>query len=122
MTTIGTRLHTWLNGLQVGVDRSGHRYFHDKRVPKSGRRKRWVIYLGEVEASAVPPEWHAWLHYTINDVPTDGGSLKHSWQKLHIPNQTGTPCAYRPQGHTLRCGTRPPATGDYEAWSPDSTE
>jgi NADH:ubiquinone oxidoreductase subunit len=31
---------------------------------------------------------------------------------------TGTAEAYRPEGSTLASGKRPPATGDYEAWSP----
>ena len=33
--------------------------------PAGRRRRRWVLYRrGPVEASRVPPEWHAWLHYT----------------------------------------------------------
>ena len=35
------------------------------------------------------------------------------------PNATGTAGAYRPQGALERGGVRAPATGDYEAWSPD---
>ena len=119
MTTIGTQLHTWLRGEQVGADNFGHRYYQEKRLPRNRRRKRWVIYRGEVEASAVPPEWHAWLHYMIDDLPADGGRPKHSWQKFHVPNLTGTPQAYRPPGHTLQGGKRPQATGDYEPWIPD---
>ena len=118
MTTIGTRLHTWLNGEQVGADDFGHRYFQEKRPPTGRRRKRWVIYRGEDEASAVPPEWHAWLHYMFDDPPEDAGRPKHSWQKFHVPNLTGTPQAYRPPGHTLQGGKRAPATGDYEPWTP----
>jgi NADH:ubiquinone oxidoreductase subunit len=33
---------------------------------------------------------------------------------------TGTNRAYRPPGHVLAGGHRDAATGDYEAWTPDS--
>jgi NADH:ubiquinone oxidoreductase subunit len=67
----------------------------------------------------VPPEWNAWLHYTVDTVPADSGAPKRDWQKPHVPNRTGTPDAYRPAGHTLRGGHRQKATGDYEAWRPE---
>ena len=28
--------------------------------------RRWVLYAGEAEASAVPAEWHSWLHFTTD--------------------------------------------------------
>ena len=41
------------------------------------------------EASRVPPEWHAWLHYTTDaPLPDDG---RRAWQKPHQANMTGTP-------------------------------
>ena len=40
------------------------------------------------------------------------------WQKEHLPNQTGTKAAYRPQGSVLAGGRRAKATGDYEPWTP----
>jgi NADH:ubiquinone oxidoreductase subunit len=85
-----------------------------------GRRaRRWVLYNGEVEASRVPPEWHAWLHHTV-DVPPQLGQWPHyPWQKEHVPNLTGTPLAYRPPGSLLRGGHRAPASGDYEPWTPN---
>jgi NADH:ubiquinone oxidoreductase subunit len=46
--------------------------------------------------------------------------VHYSWMKPHLPNLTGTPLAYRPSGHTLAGGRRAAATGDYQAWSPDS--
>ncbi len=36
-----------------------------------------------------------------------------------MPNNTGTPRAYRPKGSILREGERPEATGDYVPWTPD---
>ena len=72
--TFGTWLFTKLRGELVGTDDQGNRYFQDKRVTAGRRRKRWVIYQGEPEASRVPPDWHGWLHYTTNTPPPTGVS------------------------------------------------
>jgi NADH:ubiquinone oxidoreductase subunit len=124
MTTIGTRLLTWLRGELVGSDRYGNTYYRLKRDKPSGRgggrfsrERRWVIYKGEPEGSKVPPEWHAWLHHTVNEVPSD--RPRYSWEKEHQPNMTGTPLAYHPQGSVLLGGHRARATGDYEPWTPE---
>ncbi|MFX5705918.1 NADH-ubiquinone oxidoreductase subunit NDUFA12 family protein, partial [Acinetobacter baumannii] len=50
--------------------------------------------------------------------PTEEAYEARSWQKPHLQNMTGTALAYRPPGSTLAGGTRPHATGDYEAWTP----
>ncbi len=115
---IGTRISTWLNGSRVGQDGDGNIYYEAKRTQAGERRRRWVMYAGVAEASKVPPEWHAWLHYT-----TDTPLLtqpRRPWQKPHMPNPTGTPISYRPPGHDYSGGHRAPATGDYEAWTPGS--
>ena len=117
MTTAITRLITKLRGESVGTDEFGNQYYQDRKAAPNGRRKRWVVYDGDDEASKVPPEWNAWLHYTIDDIPD--GSRRRDWQKPHSPNLTGTPEAYRPAGHTLRGGKRASATVDYEAWTPE---
>ena len=71
---IGTWLFTKLKGRQVGSDAAGNLYFEEKRQrPGSVRNRRWVSYNGPVEASAVPPEWHAWLHYTTEAPLPDTG-------------------------------------------------
>jgi NADH:ubiquinone oxidoreductase subunit len=80
--------------------------------------RRWVAYAGAPEASRVPPEWHAWLHYTT-DAPL-AERARRPWEKPHLPNATGTPAGYRPPGHDYRGGARQRATGDYEAWTPDN--
>ena len=114
---IRTLLHTALRGNQVGVDEDGNRYFRGKGAKLWGRERRWVLYKGTPEASRVPPEWHAWLHHTVAEPLTE--KTVHPWQREHQSNQTGTPDAYRPKGHDLSGGRRPPATGDYEAWTPE---
>jgi NADH:ubiquinone oxidoreductase subunit len=114
---IGTWLFTKLNGRQLGTDSLGNIYYEEKRPrPGSLRNRRWVIYAGEPEASTVPPEWHAWLHYTT-DAPIVE-THRRAWQKPHQPNATGTPMSYRPPGHDYVGGQRARATGDYEPWTP----
>lgn len=115
--TFGTWLFTKMRGELVGTDAEGNRYFHDKRVIAGRRRRRWVIYNGQVEASRVPPEWHGWLHYTVDAPPTQQSVPRQAWQKEHVPNLSGTPMAYRPAGHTLSTSTDKPKP-HYEAWRP----
>lgn len=103
---------------RVGQDSLGNVYFRGK--PRTdGRERRWVMYNGAPEASMVPPEWHGWLHYQTDTVPSENGeSFRRPWQKPHQPNMTGTNKAYRPPGHVLEQGRRSKATGDYEPWTP----
>jgi NADH:ubiquinone oxidoreductase subunit len=116
--TIGTRLFTWLRGKRVGTDSAGNTYFEERRARRGHRARRWVMFRGEPEASAVPPEWHGWLHYmTDQPLPED---RRRPWQKPHEPNLTGTAASYRPPGHDYAGGRRARATGDYEAWTPGS--
>ena len=74
------------------------------------RQRRWVMYSGAVEASRVPAEWHAWLHYTTAAPISDAG--RRPWQKPHLANMTGTVAAFRP--------TKTTVSGDYESWTPES--
>jgi len=116
MTSIGTMLYTLVKGRIVGTDSTGNRYYVERTPLRGRRRKRWVIFSGKVEASKVPPEWHAWLHYTSEEPLTD--AQRAVWQQPHQPNLTGTPEAYLPPGHDLKGGHRERATGDYKAWQP----
>ena len=124
--TIGTRLLTWFCGERVGTDQFGNRYYRERRRRaltrgggRASREKRWVMYQGEPEASKVPPEWHAWLHHTIDEVPRPEARTRYPWEKEHQPNMTGTPYAYHPPGSILRGARRPHSTGDYEPWQPE---
>ena len=116
--SIGTWLDTFFHGGLVGKDAVGNRYYEEKRTPTGRRRRRWVMYNGPAEASRVPPEWHAWLHFTSDRPLTETPRLTKPWQKPHQPNATGTPEAYHPPGSQYEGGKRARATGDYEPWRP----
>jgi NADH:ubiquinone oxidoreductase subunit len=125
LSLLGTRIFTWRHGVEVGRDLGGNIYYRQSRPARSSaRERRWVIYAGEPEASLIPPQWHAWLHHQQYATPSQlappvaENVHRHSWQKSHQPNLTGTAAAYRPPGHILQGGVRAKATGDYEAWRP----
>ncbi len=117
-------VHIWLvtclkGGRPVGSDSSGNRYYRSAARPGYGHERRWVVYAGEAEPSAVPPEWHGWLHHQTDVVPAaDGPSFRRPWQKSHRPNRTGTVAAWRPPGHPLAQGRRDRVSADYEPWVP----
>ena len=113
MVGFGTWLFTMTKGRPVGQDSDGNRYFAERNPAKGKRERRWVLFQGEIEASRIPPEWHAWLHHTAQAPLT--GVTRQAWQQPHQPNLTGTANAYLPQGHDLAGGE---ATGDYQAWQP----
>jgi NADH:ubiquinone oxidoreductase subunit len=117
--TLGTIFTTLFASRLVGTDEFGNRYYQAKRSRRYGRQRRWVIYRGKDEASKVPAEWHAWLHHTVVEPLTEKAALARPWQKEHQANLTGTAQAYRPRGHELAARRHAPATGDYEAWTPD---
>ena len=116
---IRTWIYTMFNGSLVGVDEFGNRYYRGKGKLLHGRERRWCLYKGSAEASKVPPEWHAWLHHTVEAPLAEGAANAKPWQKPHLPNLTGTTAAYRPAGHDYRGGKRAAATGDYEPWTPN---
>lgn len=118
--TIGTALNTRRTGNRVGEDALGNIYFEDRKLV-NGRHRRWVIYNGPNDASRVPPEWHGWLHHSIDSLPEQGLPPARVWEKPALANMTGTNLAYRPSGALEVGGHRAAATGDYEAWSPDQS-
>jgi NADH:ubiquinone oxidoreductase subunit len=121
--TWGTRLTIARQGRFVGSDSFGNSYYEQlKGVGPEGplaRPRRWVTYTKLADPSKVPPEWHGWLHYTVDTPPTEERYVPKPWQKPHVPNMTGTPQAYRPAGSILAAGQRPKATGDYKPWRPE---
>lgn len=118
MATLQIRLLIARRGAYVGTDRFGNRYFREKTARPGMRARRWVLFAGEPEASLVPPEWHGWLHYTMDEPLPENSAFHKGWVKPHQPNPTGTLDAYRPPGHVLSGGKRAAATGDYEPWTP----
>lgn len=121
--TIGTSLWSKRNGEHVGTDVYGNTYFRSKSAKvrtTEGYERRWVIYKGANDASNVPAEWHGWLHHQYDGVPESHLPPPRIWEVDYTPNATGTGEAYRPQGALERGGRRAAATGDYEAWSPES--
>ena len=113
--TLGTRVFTALNGVFVGEDNAGNKYYKSKKDEK----RRWVIYNGPAEASAIETGWHGWMHGRTDVPPTEQDYEPHPWQQPHQANLTGTAAAYRPKGSLLNEGQRPAVTGDYDAWSPE---
>lgn len=116
--TFGTWLGTATGGERMGIDGDGNVYFQARKA-QDGRRRRWVIYSGSNDASRVPPEWHSWLHNTVDAVPAEALPAPRIWEKEPTPNLTGTKQAYHPAGAAGAGTQRSAATGDYEAWSPD---
>ncbi len=114
--TFGTWLNTQTSGVAVGEDLLGNRYFEARREA-NGRKRRWVIYNGSTDASRIPPDWHSWIHGTVDDVPSISLPAPKTWETAPVPNLTGSAGAYHPSGAGPK---RAPATGDYQAWSPES--
>ena len=104
--TLGTFLNTLFFGKLVGTDDSKNKYYVDKND------KRWVIFNTEVEATKIPPEWHAWIHHLIKEVPSKEEFKRYDWQKKHAENKTGTEDAYNPNKYKLQ------TKADYESWRP----
>lgn len=94
-----------INSKKVGVDEFGNQYFEKKNG------KRFVIYNGIAEATKIPFEWHGWMHYSTQQIPTKIEVKKFSWQKIHSPNLTGTKNAYSPK----ICNEKKPKS-HYESW------
>jgi NADH:ubiquinone oxidoreductase subunit len=118
--TWGTRLYTWRKGKEVGTDEFGNRYFVQRSgVGPLGVPRRWVVYPSLSEASQVPPDWHGWLHYTVDELPTEGNYQPRPWQLPHQMNMTGTAAAYRPQGSIIGAHHRAKTTSDYKPWRPE---
>ena len=112
--TWGTRLQIWRRGEFVGTDEMGNSYYQDRK-----ENRRYVTYNGVADASKIAAEWHGWIHFRTDVVPSDVKYVPRAWEKPHEQNLTGTAAAYRPDGSMLSKGERPRVTGDYKAWSPE---
>ena len=116
--SFGTKLYTWLYGKLVGTDEIGNKYYTNIEDANDLNAKRWVIFNGEIEASKIPPHWHAWLHKSVQ-VPPINYTHKYSWQKDHKQNMTGSKEAHFPSSNPLSKHYKPDhIKADYESWSP----
>ena len=87
--TFGTFLKTLFFGKYVGSDDLGNKYYQSKK------NERWVVYANKIEATKITTDWYLWVHHTIDKIP-DLKEKKHSWQKKHFENQTGTSGRFKP--------------------------
>ena len=116
---LGTKIYTFFMGNYVGKDSYGNKYYSNKKDYSMENSKRWVIFKGSVEATKIPPHWHAWLHKITIDPPINY-SHKYDWQKDHIVNKTGTKDAYYPDMHPLNKSTENmESKPEYESWNPE---
>ncbi len=99
--TLGTRFHTWRKGERVGEDEFGNIYYQGGK-DSEGRTRRWVIFNGYAEASAIPPGWHGWMHHRVDTPPSKEDYRPREWQKPHLQNLTGSPLALTPSRKGLR--------------------
>lgn len=116
--SIGTKIFTWLYGRYVGQDEFGNKYYCNSNDFKNKIFKRWVIFNNkDIEASNIPPHWHAWLHKSVDNPPIN---YKHRyfWQIDHKPNMTGTKKAYYPNSYPLSKNYKYDDNKEYESWTP----
>ncbi len=76
--TWGTRFHTWRHGTEVGRDAAGNVYY-EGGVNSDGQTRRWVIFSGYSEASAIPPGWHGWIHHRVDVPPSREDYTPRDW-------------------------------------------
>lgn len=118
--TLNTRFYTWRKGELVGSDEGGNTYYRAKSaIPDSIAERRWVVFNGYSEASAIPPGWHGWMHHRTDVPPAKDGYAARDWQKPHEQNPTGTAAAYRPPGSIVGANRPQAPAPDYQAWKPE---
>jgi len=93
---------------KIGSDEFGNEYFQNKQG------KRFVLYKGLAEPSKIPAEWFGWVHYSTDISPVLINTHKFSWQKIHLPNLTGTKGAYSPKHSSVKN-----TNSQYQAWKPE---
>lgn len=94
----------------VGTDEFGNEYYISRGKDANNKHRRIIEYKTINEPTQIPPMWHAWLHYTSDEIPSK--STQYVWQKKRETNKTGTNEAYKP----FLPGKRAKATGDYQSW------
>ena len=102
----------------VGTDPLGNRYFEDNT--RMYGRHRWVIYADNntYSASAVHPQWHAWLHCISDDDPVSKPPMKRKFDVPYTQHPTGTADRYLPKGSWENPAQR--NWGKVEFWQPQA--
>lgn len=121
--TLGQAFTMWKRGARlIGEDEQGNRYYEEGKEPSfaDGRRRRWVVYHGHAEASRVPPDWNGWLHHTFDEPPTTAPLAAKKYEQPYLPNMTGTPLAYRPDGSLAHLTSEEAEHLPYEPWRPEN--
>jgi NADH:ubiquinone oxidoreductase subunit len=110
--TLGTMIFTWRNGVLVGQDKLGNKFYRTK-----DDKKRWVNFADSPDPTIISPDWHGWLHRSWDTPPSENPLQHKGWEKPKLKNQTGTALAYTPAG-SLRQAV-PEKRRDYDAWKPE---
>ena len=88
-------------GEKVGEDEYGNQFFELKQKDYLGRKKRYCLYHGSVEASKISPEWHPFMHYQIDAKDVCQTFKQYKWQKSYVPDVTLSEVKYLPKNHQL---------------------
>ena len=88
----------------------------DNRYYQQGK-SRWVEYSKMKDPSVVPPLYYLWLHGSIDSIKNISSHKKYEWERLKMPNLTGTDAAYLPTHHILKDSSQN-HTLDYAPWNP----
>ena len=119
MKNISLYLYTIFRGNLVGKDQDGNKYYKSNISHGIKKEKRWVLYKKNEDPTNIDPNWHAWLHHIIDDIPDLKKNKNYYWQKKITPNQTGTETAYLPTGHILN-KKKIKQIKNYDSWKPNN--
>ena len=119
MKNLGLYIYTFFKGELIGKDNNGNKYYQSKLTHGSKKNKRWVIYNKIDDPTKINPDWHAWLHHIIDDIPNIKKKKIFGWQKKLSPNLTGTKKAYQPSGYLLNKKKNYVTKKNYESWEPN---
>ena len=119
MKNISLYLYTIFRGNLVGKDYDGNKYYKSNISYGTKKEKRWVLYKKDDDPTNIDPNWHAWLHHVVEDIPNSKKNKNYYWQKKISPNYTGTKKAYLPTGHILNKERKIKKFKNYESWTPN---
>jgi NADH:ubiquinone oxidoreductase subunit len=95
------RIYLHFFATKVGSDEYGNQFFELKTSDYLGRKKRYCLYNGYVEASKISPEWHPFMHYQIEAKAVKKTFKQYKWQKPFVPDTTLSGSKFLPKNHLL---------------------